>query len=102
MGPADEGEYTMLVIRPRSRSGVSSWRTTFRITMLTVSAMPVSARQANVNQKVREKPKPTVASPYAATAHRRAAPRRSMRSVRKTIAALISVAPTAGAAYSHP
>ena len=42
------------VIRPRRRSGVSSWRTTLRMTMLTVSVAPVIARHANVSQKERE------------------------------------------------
>ena len=36
-----------LVIRPRMESGVVSCRTRLRITMLTVSAAPVSARQMN-------------------------------------------------------
>ena len=34
-----------------------------RITMLTVSVAPVSARQANVSQNDREMPKTTVARP---------------------------------------
>ena len=40
----------MPVMRPRRRSGVSSWRTMLRMTVLTVSVAPVSARQANVSQ----------------------------------------------------
>ena len=56
---------TMLtpIIRPRSRSGVSSCRTMLRMTMLTVSVAPVSARHANVSQNDRETPNPTVARP---------------------------------------
>src|SRR5262245_54521083 len=86
------------IMRPRSRSGVSSWRTILRITMLMVSATPVSASAANVIQKLREKPKMTVASPYRPTAQSSTGPRRLMRLVSNTIAALIIVAPTAGAA----
>ena len=53
----------MPVIRPRRRSGVSSWRMMLRMTVLTVSVAPVIARQANVSQNEREKPKTMVARP---------------------------------------
>jgi len=52
-----------LVMRPRIESGVASCRTTWRITMLTVSATPVIARHRNVSQKLREIPNSTVAAP---------------------------------------
>ena len=51
------------VMRPRNRSGVSSWRTMLRMIMLTVSVAPVIARQTNVSQNDRDKPKTTVARP---------------------------------------
>ncbi len=51
------------IILPRRRSGVSIWRTMFRMTMLTVSATPVSASAANVIQNERERPNATVARP---------------------------------------
>ncbi len=62
-GPPMKNTMLMPVIRPRSRSGVSSWRTMLRMTMLTVSVAPVSARQQKVSQKDREMPKMTVARP---------------------------------------
>ena len=51
------------VIRPRSRSGVSSWRTMLRMIMLTVSVAPVSARHTNVSQNERDTPNTIVAAP---------------------------------------
>jgi hypothetical protein len=92
----------MPVMRPRRRSGVSSWRMMLRMMVLTESEAPTTARQANVVQKVRDRPKTTVANPYAATAARSIGPRRSIRSAIGTIAALAAIAPTAGAAYSQP
>src|SRR6516162_1857152 len=90
------------VIRPRSQSGVSSWRTMFLMTVLTVSDAPVSARQVNVSQNDRESPNTTVASPYPVTAQSSSRPRNSTRSVSGTIAPLANNAPDAGAAYSQP
>ena len=55
-----------LVIRPRIESGVVSCRTRLRITMLTVSAAPVSARQTNDSRNACERPNTTVARPYSA------------------------------------
>ena len=51
------------VMRPRMASGVLSWRMTLRITMLTVSVAPVSARHRKVIAKLRERPNTTVATP---------------------------------------
>jgi hypothetical protein len=61
--PAMKNIMLTLVIRPRIASGVASWRTRFRITTLTVSATPVTARQRNVNTKFRDRPNATVAAP---------------------------------------
>src|SRR6266566_727806 len=62
--PGDDGMRTSSPpILPRSSSGVSSWRTILRITVLTVSAAPTAARQSSVSQKLREIPKTTVAAP---------------------------------------
>ena len=47
-----------------------------RITMLTVSVAPVSARQTKVSQKWRESPNTTVASPKPITAITSVWPRR--------------------------
>ena len=44
-GPPMKNTMFTPTIRPRSRSGVSSWRIRFLNTMLTVSAAPVAARQ---------------------------------------------------------
>ena len=71
--------------------------------MLTVSVAPVSARQANVSQNDRDKPKTTVASAVAddrPEQHRPApldAIGRAAPSPRSS-----TNAPTAGAAYSQP
>ena len=62
-GPPMKNTMLTPVMRPRSRSGVSSWRMTFRMTMLTVSVAPVSARHAKVSQNDREIPNTSVASP---------------------------------------
>ena len=62
-GPPMKNTMLTPIMRPRSRSGVSSWRTMLRMTMLTVSVAPVSARQANVSQNDRERPNTTVARP---------------------------------------
>ena len=70
--------------------------------MLTVSVAPVIARQKNVSQNDRDTPNTTVAAPNQPTAHSSVRPRRSIRSVSGTIAALVTRAPAAGAAYSHP
>jgi hypothetical protein len=51
-----------------------------RSTVLTASAAPVTARQANVSQNALESPNATVASPYTAIAQSSTTPRRSMRS----------------------
>src|SRR5688572_32568462 len=74
----------------------------FRITMLTVSVTPVSARQMNVSQKLRDTPKITVASPYPTTAQSKTDPRRWIWSTTRTMTALANTAPTEGAAYSQP
>src|SRR6266516_153175 len=70
--------------------------------VLTVSVAPVTARQKNVSQNERDRPKTTVANPYPATAYKRTNPRRSIRSASNTIAVLVTRAPAAGAAYSQP
>jgi len=51
------------VMRPRSRSGVTSCRIVCRRTVLTESATPTAARASQDSQKSREAPKTTVASP---------------------------------------
>jgi hypothetical protein len=60
---ANEEDHVYADHPPRNRSGVSSCRTMLRMTMLIVSAAPVSASAAKVIQNDREKPKITVASP---------------------------------------
>ncbi len=51
------------VIRPRRRSGVSSWRSVWRITVETRSARPVTASATSVSAYERDSPKTTVATP---------------------------------------
>src|SRR5207247_3332521 len=69
--------------------------------VLTVSVAPVTARQKNVSQNERDRPKTTVANPYPATAYKRTNPRRSIRSASNTIAVLVTRAPADGVAYSQ-
>ena len=66
------------------------------------SAAPVTARHRNVRRNEPDNPNTIVAAPYAHTAHSNTTPRRSIRSIDRTITTLISTAPTDGAAYSHP
>lgn len=49
--------------RPRMSSGVSSWTSVWRMTMLTMSAAPVAASAANDVAKLLDAPKTTVAMP---------------------------------------
>ena len=51
------------VIRPRRRSGVMSWRMIWRMTVLTVSAAPVTASISEREPVCRESPKTIVAAP---------------------------------------
>ena len=44
------------VIRPRSASGVLSWRRVWRITVEITSARPVAASASRVSGKLRERP----------------------------------------------
>src|SRR5262249_61021386 len=74
-GPPMKNNMLTPVIRPLSRSGVSSWRMTLRNTVLTVSVDPTIARQRNVSQNDRETPNTIVASPWPATDQRMLAPR---------------------------
>ncbi len=62
-GPPTKKIMFTAVIRPRISSGVSSCRTVWRITMLTVSAAPETASSANESQKIREAPNPAIAIP---------------------------------------
>ena len=76
-GPPMKNIMLMPVMRPRSRSGVSSWRMMLRRTVLTVSVAPTSARQVKVSQKERENPNTTVATPWPITDQTMAGPRRA-------------------------
>ena len=51
------------VMRPRSSSGVSSWRSVWRTTMLTVSAAPLTASSTSDSGSHGETPKPATAAP---------------------------------------
>jgi 5'-3' exonuclease len=77
-GPPMKKIMVRLVMRPRIESGVLSWRMTLRITVLTVSVAPVSARHRKVSQKLRDRPNTMVAAPKPSTAHSSVVPRRSM------------------------
>ena len=75
---------------------------TLRSTVLTVSVAPTKARQANVSQKEREKPKTMVARPCPTTAQMITEPRFRIFSVAGTITMLVRNEPTAGAANNQP
>ena len=51
------------VIRPRSRSGVISCRSVWRMTVEIASERPTAASASSINQKLRASPKRTVAAP---------------------------------------
>src|SRR6202162_5574039 len=89
------------VIRPRRRSDVTSWRSVWRMTVEIASARPTDASAAMVNTKLREKPKTTVAAPYAATETRKMRPWREGSGRTETKIDPAS-APTAGMATRIP
>src|SRR5204862_364077 len=73
-GPPMKKIMFTLVMRPRSLSGVMSWRIVWRMTVLTVSAEPETASIRSESQYVCDRPKTTVAAPYTATESRTVRP----------------------------